>query len=213
MPSKASIQSLLATISSIRLANSKDGLLSNDLDPNQDTITVQLTQAPKNGNLNLFADGSFQYRPSTGFVGTDSFRYRVSDGQFESQPSVVTIDVTRKIDAADFDRNGVIDTYDIDLLTNAIAAGVDLRFDLTSDGILDAADRVYMIEVQLGTVVGDSNLDGAFDSSDLVYIFQQRKFEDHSAVAGWPGFATRRLVSAWIIGGFFVAAVPAISHR
>ncbi|MCA9217215.1 MAG: cadherin-like domain-containing protein, partial [Planctomycetales bacterium] len=161
------------------------GLLSNDVDPNNDRLSVQIVETPSNGTLNLLADGSFRYSPRSGFVGVDQFRYRATDGQLASLPSVVSLHVTAKPAPADFDGNGTVDAFDVDLLTSGISAAVDSRFDLNQDGTLNSQDRVYMIEVTLATTYGDSNLDGVFDSGDLVYIFQQRKFEDPTAVAGW----------------------------
>lgn len=59
-----------------------NGLLINDTDANgSGTIAVQTTPIvnPSNGTLSLAADGSFTYTPNPGFVGTDSFTYRVCD--------------------------------------------------------------------------------------------------------------------------------------
>ncbi len=58
------------------------GLLSNDTDVNAGTLlTVDTTPVVDviNGSLSLALDGSFNYTPNSGFVGTDSFQYRVCD--------------------------------------------------------------------------------------------------------------------------------------
>jgi hypothetical protein len=66
------------------------GVLANDSDDEegklyvQDTDTkapgIQPLQQPANGRLNLDRDGSFTYVPTTDSPGTDSFKYRTSDG-------------------------------------------------------------------------------------------------------------------------------------
>lgn len=59
-----------------------NGLLNNDSDSNgNNTLSVQTTPVggPTNGALLLNADGSFTYTPNTGFLGSDTFTYRVCD--------------------------------------------------------------------------------------------------------------------------------------
>jgi VCBS repeat-containing protein len=68
------------------------GVLANDGDPNGDAITAQLVSGPSSGTLLLFSsDGGFTYQPNLLFVGSDSFTYRVGDGQSWSTPATVTI--------------------------------------------------------------------------------------------------------------------------
>ena len=57
-------------------------LLSNDSDPDGDTLTVNTTpvSGPANGSLVLNADGTYTYTPNDNFNGTDSFVYEVMDG-------------------------------------------------------------------------------------------------------------------------------------
>jgi VCBS repeat-containing protein len=72
------------------------GVLSNDTDPDPQTITVQAPRplsGPSNGSLTLNADGSFTYTPDAGFTGTDSFTYRATDGIADSAVATVTITV------------------------------------------------------------------------------------------------------------------------
>jgi sugar lactone lactonase YvrE len=56
------------------------GVLANDSDGNGDPLTSVVSVAPQHGALTLAADGSFQYEPAAGFLGTDAFTYRVADG-------------------------------------------------------------------------------------------------------------------------------------
>lgn len=70
------------------------GVLSNDSDLDNDTLTALLLSNPTNGLLSLNPDGGFSYQPDTNFNGLDSFTYRASDGITNSQPATVTITVT-----------------------------------------------------------------------------------------------------------------------
>ncbi|PHS01326.1 MAG: hypothetical protein COA80_02365, partial [Leeuwenhoekiella sp.] len=54
-------------------------VLSNDFDPDGDTITVTGNTQPTNGSVVVNPDGSFTYTPEPGFVGEDSFTYTVCD--------------------------------------------------------------------------------------------------------------------------------------
>jgi VCBS repeat-containing protein len=60
----------------------------------EDELTAVLDTPPTNGTLTLNPDGSFIYTPNASFSGTDSFTYYADDGQGQSQPTTVTIEVT-----------------------------------------------------------------------------------------------------------------------
>jgi VCBS repeat-containing protein len=70
------------------------GVLGNDTDPDGDSLSAALASDPAHGVVSLSGDGSFTYTPDPGFVGTDSFTYRASDGLAESNVATVTITVT-----------------------------------------------------------------------------------------------------------------------
>ncbi|QIB64750.1 tandem-95 repeat protein [Kineobactrum salinum] len=67
-------------------------VLANDSDPDGDSLTAILVNSTSNGSLQLNADGSFSYTPNTGYVGPDSFSYRASDGELNSD--VVTVNLS-----------------------------------------------------------------------------------------------------------------------
>ncbi|MBL8866932.1 MAG: tandem-95 repeat protein [Planctomycetia bacterium] len=69
------------------------GVLANDSDPNNDTLSAWLDIAPANGLLTLATDGSFTYTPNEGFLGTDTFTYFVDDARGGSALAAVTIRV------------------------------------------------------------------------------------------------------------------------
>lgn len=69
------------------------GILSNDTNVEGDTLSAALVDAPTNGNVVLYADGSFSYAPYLDFVGSDTFTYTASNDVFESNVATVTINV------------------------------------------------------------------------------------------------------------------------
>ncbi len=70
------------------------GVLANDSDVDSTALTVVPMTGAAHGTLNLHPDGSFTYTPATGFVGTDSFTYAVSDGTLQSNIATATITVS-----------------------------------------------------------------------------------------------------------------------
>jgi hypothetical protein len=70
------------------------GLLANDTDPGGSALSSVLISFPKNGTVDLRADGSFSYVPNPGFTGTDSFTYRARNSTLESDPAAVTLEVS-----------------------------------------------------------------------------------------------------------------------
>ncbi len=80
----------------------------------------------------------------------------------------------------DFNDDGQLDGWDLDLICAAIQAQ-DLRFDLSRDGVTDLMDVTIFVTQILHTTFGDANLDGTFDSDDFVLIFQAGEYEDAAA--------------------------------
>lgn len=70
--------------------NAASGVLANDTGLN---LTAFLDTGPGYGSLTLHEDGSFTYRPKSGFVGRDTFTYCVPDGVYSSPPETVAVDV------------------------------------------------------------------------------------------------------------------------
>jgi VCBS repeat-containing protein len=71
-----------------------DGVLSNDSDAEDDTLTAELAVTTAHGSLALSADGSYVYRPDADFEGVDVFTYRAFDGAAYSGLATATITVT-----------------------------------------------------------------------------------------------------------------------
>ena len=69
------------------------GVLANDTDLEDDSLTAILVNNVSNGTLNLNSNGSFTYTPRNGFFGTDSFTYSTNDGANDSAPVSVTLEI------------------------------------------------------------------------------------------------------------------------
>lgn len=62
-------------------------------DPDGDSLTFTLNASPVNGTVVVNADGTFQYNPNPGFIGTDTFTVLVTDPSGGTAISTVTIQV------------------------------------------------------------------------------------------------------------------------
>jgi hypothetical protein len=64
----------------------------------------------------------------------------------------------------------VLDAPDVDLLSEAVGFDQQLRYDLTEDGIVDAADRKFWVRELADTHFGDANLDHQVDFTDFLAL-------------------------------------------
>ncbi|MCU1432618.1 MAG: hypothetical protein JWP95_1723, partial [Actinotalea sp.] len=67
------------------------GVLGND---SGSGLTAALVDAPTHGTVSLAASGLFTYTPAAGFSGTDTFTYRITDDEDQTDTARVTITVT-----------------------------------------------------------------------------------------------------------------------
>jgi hypothetical protein len=74
------------------------------------------------------------------------------------------------------DGNGVLDAADIDLV-DPLYCGPPGRRDVNEDGLLDLEDRRFWIHELKETWFGDANLDGEFNTTDLIQVFAGGKYE------------------------------------
>jgi hypothetical protein len=78
----------------------------------------------------------------------------------------------------DYNANGTLDTGDLDLQAVQIAAQPgDPAYDLNNDGVVDFQDRETWVHELKNTWIGDANLNGDFDSSDLVDVLASGTYE------------------------------------
>jgi len=72
---------------------SAPGVLGNDTDPDNDTLSSILISNTTNGSLTFNSNGSFVYSPNANYYGPDIFTYKASDGFSESDNATVYITV------------------------------------------------------------------------------------------------------------------------
>jgi len=84
------------------------GVLDNDTDAENDTLTVLAEMQPTNGQLSLAVDGSFSYTHDGGETTSDSFTYSVSDGNGSAIGAV-----TLSINPVNDDPVAVADSYTV----------------------------------------------------------------------------------------------------
>ncbi len=102
--------------------SSAAGVLSNDTDVENSTLTAAVVASTQQGSLTLNSNGSFVYTPNANFNGTDSFTYNANDGDDDSNTATVTITINSVNDipqASDDSANTDQDTaVTVNVLTN-----------------------------------------------------------------------------------------------
>lgn len=79
----------------------------------------------------------------------------------------------------DFNQDQATDLLDLNLLCQAIRlSAFDELLDIRRDGLLNLEDRDVWLRDVARSSVGDANLDGLFNSTDLIQIFQAGLYED-----------------------------------
>ena len=115
----------------------------------------------------------------------------------------------------DFNFDGIVDAADIDLLTVGMISN-DAAFDLDGDRDADFDDRLVLVKDIIGTWIGDANLDGEFNSTDLVVIFSADQFDQEVSAKWGTGdfngdgmFSSGDFVVAFTDGGYELGPLPA----
>jgi len=173
-----------------------------------------ITTTDSFGDENTLSGFDDEYK--SGFVGIQLY----AQNNVEFDNFVIT-----PLDAGvegDFNGNDELDVEDIDLLTQAVIDGNNPpEFDLTDDQLVNDADRERWVHDLFNTSFGDSNLDGKFDSGDLVDVFVAGKYvvdpemaeEATWADGDWNGdqlFDSSDLVRAFQDSGYVSGATAAV---
>jgi uncharacterized protein YjbI with pentapeptide repeats len=135
--------------------------------------------------------------------------------------------------AGDFDANDLLDENDLYLLVERIWYEKDddldvqfgwlpeAMFDLNASGGFDQGDHFIWVKDLRKTWLGDANLDGEFNSSDLVQVFVAGRYEEVGKDVNDPDFEYEgRRITTWAEGdwdgdGFFKSSdlVAALADR
>ena len=68
-------------------------VLANDIDADDDPLELFGVQDPANGSVQVDGD-SIIYQPRDGFIGVETFEYKVRDGNDGEDSALVTVDVS-----------------------------------------------------------------------------------------------------------------------
>jgi VCBS repeat-containing protein len=138
------------------LSVSSPGVLGNDTDAENNTLSTLLVSNVTHGTLTLNSSGSFTYRPSTNYNGGDSFIYRAKDSSGTSAPVTVTITINPTNDVPRATNHTL--TVNSDSTLNVFAPGV-LENDFDPDG--NELHALLATNVTHGTLALD--LTGSFN--------------------------------------------------
>ena len=128
----------------------------------------------------------------------------------------------------DFNVDDVLSEEDVNLLSARIRQGYvrplwmsSVTFDVNADRQIDRDDHRFWVKGLAHTWFGDTNLNGEFNSSDMVQVFVSGKYEIGQPASwsegDWNGdgiFDSNDMVTAFVDGGYEkglrtdVAAVP-----
>ncbi len=140
-------------------------------------------------------------------------QWTIFPGGFDPEAAGLTLSASAR---GDFNSNGVLDATDIDLLTTkkmrrfvSWLSWLDHMFDLDSNSWVEEEDRRIWIKDLKHTWYGDADLNGEFNSSDIVQVFRFGKYETSVeskwSEGDWNGdgiFDTGDLVIALQDGGY-----------
>ncbi|MFC1758304.1 hypothetical protein ACFL2H_05995 [Planctomycetota bacterium] len=161
-------------------------------------------------------------------LGTNLFQFSESPRKIAIQSEIANSGIVNaSIDhfslspllPGDFNYDESFDTFDLAILANDLGSS-EPRRDLNKDSVVDSKDRDHWVHDIAKTYYGDANLDGEFNTADLVSIFNAAQYEDDIVgnstweTGDWNldgDFTTADLVLAFQDGGYEkgpVAVVP-----
>lgn len=120
--------------------------------------------------------GNFCTANNTSFASVRC--YGTTGYSTNSQFSLLVLPTSRLAAEPDATRDGTVDEHDIGTFCAALHEFPDALFDYNEDGSVDTLDLNHLIRNILGTSFGDANLDGVFNSTDLIQIFAVNEYED-----------------------------------
>lgn len=108
---------------------SAPGVLTNDTDPDGDTLTAVLDTTTLSGTLTLNSNGSFSYTPDPDYCGTDNFTYHNYDGQTASNTVAVTLNITCTNDPPVANDDAATTNEDTSIAIPALSNDTDMNGD------------------------------------------------------------------------------------
>ncbi|MCX7257987.1 MAG: tandem-95 repeat protein, partial [Polaromonas sp.] len=94
-------------------------------DVDSSALSARIIAGPVHGSLTVNADGSFSYQGSKDYFGSDSFTYRINDGELNSEVATVSLSITAVNDAPVAADVAVTTLEDTATIIRLIASDVD----------------------------------------------------------------------------------------
>jgi hypothetical protein len=186
-----------------------DGVLTLAI-ADEDPVELLLTAEQRQTGATFTGFGVFT-GPYAGTPRAQSLEILIDDVTYTSLDTVAA--------AGDYNRDTLLDARDIDLQAAAMnAPNPDLAvFDENGDGLVDLADRTVWVKVHRRTWYGDADLNGEFNSGDLVAALAAGTYEADVA-AGWEAgdfdgsgrFNSGDLIQALADGGYEQGPLAAV---
>ena len=154
----------LVTFGGEETAPAIGGVLGNDVDVDNESLSVILDTGPANASsFTLNKDGTFSYTPNSNFTGTDSFTYKVNDGTTDSNIVTVNITVNPVNDAP-------TGTTLVVAAVEETATAIDISSNVTDvDGTVDLTTTLVTSGPSNGSLT--NNGDGTFSyTGDLNFV-------------------------------------------
>ncbi len=125
-------------------------VLFNDTGLDDVPLTVTVTEQPALGTATVNPDNTVTFTPASGFIGTMTFRYTVTDADGDSDDALVTIRVK--------EGQNIVPLAVNDNVTTAMNISVDINVLANDSGLDDGFGDIRIhVQPQFGTVIINSN--------------------------------------------------------
>jgi hypothetical protein len=145
-------------------------VLANDTDPDGDPLSLDSFDQPANGSVTQNTDGTLTYTANSGFSGSDSFTYTISDGTGRTDTATVSVDVNAPADSSEpsavLDETGM--TFD-GSKTSAVVLDHDAAYELPN-GTLELSFTADTVSGRQGLFSKDSK--GNDDGGHLTVLIE-----------------------------------------
>ena len=152
------------TASDIDISTSEDSPVSETFsasDPDGDSLSYTIESTPSDGTVSVSGD-SFTYTPESISSGTDSFVYRVNDGNGGTDTATVTIDIS-----ASEEQN---QPPEVTLDVNPASAEVDQSVTFDGTGTSDSDGRITEYRWDFD---GDGTIDRSTSTETVTYTYAE----------------------------------------
>jgi glyoxylase-like metal-dependent hydrolase (beta-lactamase superfamily II) len=138
-------------------------VLVNDSDADDDALTIIEVSQGINGSVTNNEDGTVTYAPNTGFFGTDSFTYAVSDGRGGTDTAAVTVTVNPLTIQVEIDIKPGSETNPINLGSNGVVPVAVLTNSQFDAGMVNPETVLFAGAAAKKWLLQDVDGDGDFD--------------------------------------------------